>query len=89
MLPVWYSSEHVTLSLLAGWTDEVSVISVTQFDTSQLYKFGGKALVIAEEQEGKTVVLFVDGYDIDKKRNTPSIGKPFIEFANFIVGKMS
>jgi hypothetical protein len=74
----------------AGWSDTASVISVTQFDTNHLYRFGWRALVIAMgEQEGKTVILFVDGYDIDEKRNTPSIGKPFIEFANFIVGKMS
>ncbi len=41
-----------------------------------------------EEQEGKTVVLFVDGYDINKNSITPSIGKPFIEFADVIVEKM-
>jgi hypothetical protein len=92
VFPIWYSVDRTPLLLRSEWAETVSVVDVTSFDLLNLNprSFGRKASVIAlEEHNDQTVILFVDGYDLDKDQNTPSIGKPFREFTDFVITRLS
>lgn len=85
-IPVWRSPKGVTLSFLSGWSETCAIVSVTQFDFSDPYRFGRKAMVIAlMREDGLSTVLFVDGCDSKKIADAPPIGEPFVEFADFII----
>jgi|GEM_PF-6379231 len=89
-VPNWRSTERVGLNItLESYSEYMTLFRVRIVDSQSDDVFERrKAHIRADTREGKTRVLFVDGYDLKSEHITPLIGESFLELSDLIIKKM-